>query len=72
MAEYHDEVRRYRDALKDIWSMMEPQNSEHTKSCITCEGCLFEWEEVLQIVRNVLDGKEPDDHWGEPVRLTPR
>jgi hypothetical protein len=66
------DVRRYRDALEQIWAMMGPQNSEHVESCISCEGCLFEWEETLQVVRNVLDGKEVHDHWGEPVRLQPR
>lgn len=68
---YRDEVFRYRAALGQIQGMMRAPNSTHTKACITCEGCLFEWEETIQIVRNVLDGKNPDDHWGEPVRLKP-
>lgn len=58
---------RYKKALEIIRAMLGPPNSEHTKSCISCEGCLFEWEEALQVAQNVLDGLDANDHWGDPI-----
>ena len=58
----------YKEALEQIKNVMGPFDI-HTKSCITCEGCQFEWQETLQIIENVLAGKDIDDHWGEPVQL---
>jgi hypothetical protein len=61
MMEY--DIKKLVDGLTDLRAMLAPGPC----SANECEGCRFEMIETLQIINNLLDGKDASDHWGDPV-----
>lgn len=61
--ENRKKINPEREALQHVLNVLGPLDSEHTRSVISCDGCLYDWQEALLTVENVLNGKEVDDHY---------